>query len=486
VNQWRLISTMDEQEQAMVVLPSISVDTLFPPTLLQAYEERFLFILWLLRKPRARIIYVTSSPIQQEVIDYYIGLLPGIIPTQARCRLFQVAVHDASSRPLTEKLLQRPRIVEQIRKLIPDPATTHLVPFITTRMERELAVRLGIPMFGADPDLLHLGTKTGCRRLFAEEGLAHPFGREGLHGEDEVVSALCAMRAEKPGLGEVLIKLDEGVSGQGNALIDLSGVPPQGSAGEQQAMRERLWQLQPEHPDLDASRFMPMVRAGRCVLEERIRGQDLRSPSVQLRITPLGEVELLSTHDQLLGGRSGQSYEGCLFPAQTDYATIIAREAEKLGRRLVREGVVGRCAVDFVVVRDTGGTWFPYAIEVNLRKGGTTHPFLTLEFLTSGRYDPDRAVFTAPSGRQKFYVSTDHLHSPLFMSLTLGDLFDFLVMNKLHFDQATQTGVVLQMMTALTEHGEFGITAVGDSPQQARELFERTRSGLEEEARRVL
>ena len=48
-------------------------------------------------------------------------------------------------------------------------------------------------------------------------------------------------------------------------------------------------------------------------------------------------------------------------------------------------GVIGQFALDFVVVQDTGGDWLPYAIEVNLRKGGTTHPFLTLQFyLTAG------------------------------------------------------------------------------------------------------
>ncbi len=46
-------------------------------------------------------------------------------------------------------------------------------------------------------------------------------------------------------------------------------------------------------------------------------------------------------------------------------------------------------AVDFVVVQDDEGTWTPYAIELNLRKGGTTHPFLTLQFLCGGNYDGD-------------------------------------------------------------------------------------------------
>ena len=109
---------------------------------------------------------------------------------------------------------------------------------------------------------------------------------------------------------------------------------------------------------------------------------------MQLRVTPLGEVELLSTHDQLLGGPSGQSYLGCRFPADSGYAQAITPRGGEDRRALAREGVLGRFAVDFVVVRDGDGRWTPYAIELNLRKGGTTHPFLTLQFLTDGALRP--------------------------------------------------------------------------------------------------
>ena len=59
--------------------------------------------------------------------------------------------------------------------------------------------------------------------------------------------------------------------------------------------------------------------------------------------------------------------------------------------------MIGRFAVDFVVVREQADAWSPYAIELNLRKGGTTHPFLTLQFLTGGAYDPETALFVAPT-----------------------------------------------------------------------------------------
>ena len=75
--------------------------------------------------------------------------------------------------------------------------------------------------------------------------------------------------------------------------------------------------------------------------------------------------------------------------------------------------MLGRFAIDFVVVRDAAGGWTPYAIELNLRKGGTTHPFLTLQFLTDGRYDARTALFFTPAGGEKHLVATDHLESAL-------------------------------------------------------------------------
>ena len=60
-------------------------------SLTQAYEERFLFMLMLLRQPRLRMIYVTSTPIAPEIIEYYLALLPGVIPSHARPALSLVA-----------------------------------------------------------------------------------------------------------------------------------------------------------------------------------------------------------------------------------------------------------------------------------------------------------------------------------------------------------------------------------------------------------
>jgi pheganomycin biosynthesis PGM1-like protein/ATP-grasp domain-containing protein len=486
---WKSIERFNQDPQTIVVVPSMSIDALESGAVIQAYEERFLFLLLLLRQPRARLIYVTSQTILPSIIDYYLDLLPGVIPSHARQRLFLPSPMDGSVRPLSEKLLERPRLIERIRSLIMDPNRAHLVPFNTTHREKELALRLGIPMYGADPKFFPLGTKSGCRKIFIEENVPHPLGREDIGSKEDLVEAIAQMRGTKPSIRQVMVKLNEGVSGEGNAVIDLTGLPPVaggGDPGRDKAMLDdRLRAMKFESQEVTYESYMKKLRERKGVVEERIMGEEFRSPSVQLRVTPLGKVELLSTHDQLLGGPTGQSYLGCVFPADTAYAPLITREAAKVGRRLAKEGVIGRFALDFVVVRAKDGTWEPYAIEINLRKGGTTHPFLTLQFLTDGTYDTETGIFTAPNGQQKFFVASDHVESPRYRTLTPDDLFDIVVRHNLHFDQTRQTGVVFHMMSALGELGRTGMTAVGNSHEDAKATYNRAVAVLDEETQNV-
>jgi hypothetical protein len=483
---WKSIEAFNQDEQTIVIVPSMNIDSEFTSTELQAYEERFLFLLLLLRQPRARVIYVTSQAILPSIIDYYLDLLPGVIASHAKRRLFLVAPLDATSRPLSLKLLERPRLIEQIRALIPDLNRAHLVPYNTTDLERNLALRLGIPMYGADPKFFPLGTKSGCRRIFEELGVPHPLGVENLSSVDEVLDAITAMRAKKPSIQQLLIKLNEGVSGEGNALIKLEGLPKPGDPGERAALAERLRQMSFELEGTHYQAYIGKLNSRGGVVEERIMGRDFRSPSVQLRVTPLGRVELLSTHDQLLGGPSGQSYLGCRFPANPEYAPAIMRQAAKVGERLAKEGVLGRFALDFVVVRNDADQWETYAIEINLRKGGTTHPFLTLQFLTDGKYDHDTGIFTTPRGQEKCFVASDHEESPYYRVFTPDDLFDIVARHGLHFDQTRQTGVVLHMLAALGSHGCMGLTAVADTHPEADALYARAVQIFQEEAREAL
>src|SRR5438094_2919267 len=202
---WKSIEAFNQDPQTIVVVPSMSVELAGAGAVVQAYEERYLFLLLLLRQPRARLIYVTSQAILPSIIDYYLALLPGVIPSHARQRLFLPSPLDGSARPLSDKLLERPRLIEQIRSLIIDPDRAHLVPFNTTNREKELALQLGIPMYGADPKFFPLGTKSGCRRIFMEENVPHPVGRENIGSKEELAEAIVELRVMKPSLNQLMV-----------------------------------------------------------------------------------------------------------------------------------------------------------------------------------------------------------------------------------------------------------------------------------------
>jgi hypothetical protein len=475
---------LDLEDESVVVVPSVTLDRATPGSgsMAQAFEERLLFLLLLLRQPRFRMIYVTSMPIKPSIVEYYLALLPGVIPSHAMARLTLVSVDDSSPRPLSEKLLDRPRLLTKIAALIPNRQHCHLIPYNTTRLERDIALTLDIPMYGADPRLADLGTKTGCRRLFVEERVPHPLGAEDLHSFEEVADAIVGMLDMRPTISEVIVKLNEGVSGAGNALVDLRGVTDMARSDRRSLVVERVRSMQLESATTPPAAYEAKFEQNGGIVEERIVGEELLSPSVQLRVRPDRSLELLSTHDQLLGGASGQSYLGCIFPADPAYSRLISEPAITVGERLAREGALGRFALDFVVVRDSAGDWSAYAIELNLRKGGTTHPFLTLQFLTDGSYEGASGQFLLPSGAQRHLVATDHLESSELRALAVEDLFDIVARHRLHFDQSRQTGVVFHMISSLSEHGRIGVTAVGESPAEAMRIYDEAKRVLLSEA----
>ncbi len=475
---WSSLDHLNKDPQTIVVVPSAFIDVEVTAAQLQAYEERYLFLLFLLRQPNARMIYVTGQAIHPDIIDYYLDLLPGVISSHARDRLFFVSPMEARYRPLSRKLLDRPRLIERIRDLIPDTDRAHLVPFMTTWDDRELAMRIGIPMYGADPAHAVYGTKSEGRKLFAAAGVRHPTGFEDLHTRRDVTDALRDLIDRLPGLRRAVIKHNEGVSGFGNAVVDLTTLPENPSDGDFEALLDTI-PVDAHVGGVDG--YFGMLEREGGIVEAMIDAESISSPSVQLRITPLGEVEVLSTHDQILGGDSGQVFLGSCFPANKGYAREISRSARKVGEELVKKGVIGRFALDYIVVEQPDGSWDEYAIEVNLRKGGTTHPFLTLQFLTDGTYDEDQAVFVAPSGIEKYYVASDHLTIAGMEALTPKDLLDIALQRDLHFDQTRQVGSVFHMLSAMPTHGNVGVTCVGDSEEDAHARYEELVSVLTEE-----
>lgn len=469
---WDMLLRSADEPGTSVVVPSLTLDQDELRKLEGAtfYEERLLFLLIRLRNPRAHVVYVTSQPVHPLILDYYLHLLAGVPASHARARLTMLCTYDASPRPLTLKILERPRLIERIREAIPDASRAYLTVFNSTPLERKLAVVLGIPLNGLDPTLNHLGTKSGSRKTFREAGVELPDGFEDLTGEADVEESLIELARRRPGLRKAVVKLNDSFSGEGNAIFRY---PEQ--SDDVPSIRKALRSLEFAVPwETHQNYFQKFSRMG-GIVEEFIDAAFKTSPSAQLRTSPRGEVLPISTHDQILGGASGQIYQGCSFPAHDGYRMAIQERSIRIGEVLARQGVVSRFGVDFLAFREREDEpWMLTALEINLRVLGTTHPFLALQFLTGGNLDPDTGVFISLSGRQKFYMATDNLRAATYRGVLPEDLIDIVTDNGLHYSHRTESGVLFHLIGALSEYGKLGLTVIAGSPEEVQELYGRT------------
>jgi hypothetical protein len=468
----------DEEPHTSVIVPSLTLDQSELRKLPGAnfYEERLLFLLIRLRNPRARLVYVTSQAVHPIILEYYLQFLAGIPASHARSRLTLLCADDASPRSLTEKILERPRLIERIRAGIVDPSRSYLTVFNSTPLERKLAVLLGIPLNGCDPNLSHLGTKSGSRKVFKEAGVDLPPGTEDLHTQREVAEALHDLRESHPTLRKAVVKLNESFSGEGNAIFrfpDGGGV-----SAYKDALRHVEFSVPTETPEAYFDKFARMGG----IVEAFVDAKEKHSPSSQHRVSPHEESTAISTHDQILGGPSGQVFLGCSFPAHDDYRMKVQETGQRIGAVLARYGVVSRFAVDYLVHRDEpDAEWKVTALEINLRMGGTTHPFLALQFLTGGAIDPDTGLFLASSGHAKYYRATDNLNSDSYRGLLPEDLVEILTVNKLHYSHGSESGVLFHLIGALSEFGKMGVTAIANSREEVDDLYVRTLEVLDRE-----
>jgi hypothetical protein len=482
--QFQDIFSKPASPRTVLIVPSLTLDkeVLARITGARHYEQRMLCLLMLLRFPHARVIYVTSEPIPPAIIDYYLHLLPGIPRDHAQNRLTLLCCYDGSDQPLSEKILSRPRLIERLRAAIGAPERAHMTCFNVAEPERRLALRLGIPIYGCDPDLLPLGSKSGSRAVFREAGLQMPDGFEDLTDARAVIEALTELKASKPSLPRAVVKLNEGFSGDGNAIFDYLGAP-EGSQLKAWIV-SRMIGMDFVARDMNWDIFSTKIKEMGGIVEAFVDGENKVSPSAQYRVDPAGQLEVISTHDQVTGGKSGHMYEGCRFPANEAYRLEIQALGLKAGEVLRRRGVLGRFGIDFISVPQ-GGRWEHYAVEINLRKGGTTHPFLMLQYLTDGAYDPATGLFRTRGGQALYYYASDNLQAPHYRGLTPDDLIDIAVENGLHFHTVNQSGVVFHLIGALSEFGKLGLVCVADSPEAAERLYRNTVEILDREGRQT-
>jgi hypothetical protein len=89
-------------------------------------------------------------------------------------------------------------------------------------------------------------------------------------------------------------------------------------------------------------------------------------------------------------------------------------------------------------------------------------------------------------GQVKYYVASDYLGSPAYESLTPDDLIDLVAERGLGLDREHEVGIVLHMLSALAVAGRVGLTAIGNTREDALARYDEVKAALDEASSRAL
>ncbi|MCL2924966.1 MAG: carboxylate-amine ligase [Trichodesmium sp. MAG_R04] len=467
----------------ILVVPSITLDERDAKkvTGFHHLEERLLppCLAWL-KKPNVRLFYIMSQPLHPSILNYYAKTMLDVSSINECDNFICLSICDSSPKALTQKILERPRFIQELRqKLNLDRA--FMVSYNSTNMECSLSEQLGIPVVASSPNLSFLGTKAGSRQIFSDCQILHPPGSRLIYNISDLSESIACLWENSPGLKKVIIKLNEGFIGLGNAILSLKIIFDDDLAQIShkvlvKKIEQNLHFLQFQAQNETWDTFKNRILESGAIVEEFLEGIDKQSPSFQGCIMPSGEVKILSTQEQVFMNPESQTFIGSHFPANIEYQKILCRLGLSIGKNLAEKGALDCFSVDFIAFKKLSDTnsyfWELNAIEINLRKGGTTHPILILQSLTNGFMNED-TIFYSQSGKPKYYISSDNLKKDIYKGLLPNQLIDIIEYHHLNYDSHSEKGIVFYLMSSLSEFGRFGMMSIGNSMKEATDIYDK-------------
>lgn len=430
---------------------------------LNHFEERNFYQVDLLRGG-GTCVMVLSDDVDSAFMQYAIRRAAGACGLAAdevhrRLRIVKVPTDGCTS--LSRLLLEDFHAFAALKEALADLEGPVLDFWNVSEDEVALAAALRLPYLGLPPRMLEADSKSGSRALFESQGIPMPAGYRGIGNLREARASLRTL-ARETAAGSFLIKLDREEAGNGIARVRREMLDA--SEGEFIAGLEISKRIPVEA-------FLHQLGAQGCVVEEFIEAPFTAFPSVKMNVLPDGRVLNLATHDQVL---SGMAYAGSRFPADAGYRKALIAFGRKIATAMSASGVRGIVSADFVATRDTPtGTWTLRGLEVNARKGATTHPYCWTRLLTASTYDADAGVLRTSEGPVA-YRSSEYIQAPGLSRVDPSELIAALEEDGLDFDPATGSGVLVHMATTLRDFSKFGATFIGRGRQEVDRLHDRT------------
>lgn len=453
------------EPRTIVSVQSVSLGGLTAKYLqgLNYFEERNFYLLDLLRNKKCSCVVVLSDDIDKDFYEHAIRegtRACGLNSDDVAQRWRTLFVSSDGRSSLSEALLRNPNALHSLHEIIRNCQNPVLDFWAVSENEIKLAKALGIPHFGLTEGLLSIDSKSNGRAVFESLGIRLPRGFQDIYCIEGVREALFEL-ASKTDAKSFLIKLNCEEAGNGIAKV---------------ARTEILSPIVRFVASLEVSKRIPVeafisqIGKRGAVVEEYIEAPITTFPSVKMSISPDGEVVNLGTHDQVL---NGMAYAGSRFPANGEYRRELIEQGYKIGARLAAEGVRGIVSADFMATRESeADSWLLWGLEINARKGATTHPYFWTRFLADASYDESTGELNTVAGPIR-YRSSEYIQAEGLSHISASELIEAVRSAGLAYDPLNRRGAFIHMATCLRNFSKFGATFIGNSDSEIDELYAR-------------
>lgn len=466
------------------------------------------------------VVYVSPFALPAEVVQYYERLLGlrGIADAASSPRLKIVVPENAGRFPqhmaLASTLLYSPKALRSIARFVRGRACpAYLVPGHIGEQDRQLALRLGLPLMGPAPDVAALlGSKSGAKQALAAAHVNAPLGAHDIFESGELYETLAKLVAANLDVSTWVIKVDDEFGGRGHATVAVKDVPAvlqvrshrakqaakfapdrsfwarpdvQGRvrAKLEKAFRESLaakakvWCAK-AYADFPA--FLAAFARVGGVIEAMPEPEDrVGSPSVSLFVEPSGDVRVVATFDRLFSGSNPFQGVGSSFPQRCVPAEALRGASLAVGHELHRRGVIGSVQVDFVAFEDRAAQALRlWAVDIDTRRTEAAASFSLFNFLVGGRFDASSGHYSVRAGAASHEATAEHrafacmhaVHHPNLTSRSYQSFFHACRKHGASYDLEARRGLAFAMPDSLSSGVVAPLAVAASTAEAARDL----------------
>ena len=371
---------------------------------------------------------------------------------------------------LTKNILLNDNAIKEIKETF-RCENVILEPFVFTHQEKELSKKLEIPSWYDHPQMNYFHTKSG-NRFIVGNSAPMPAGLGDLFSFDAVVKGVIKLKNNNPSLDSCMVKLNFGVSGQGNMKLDLpeskiwQGLLPK---EKEYSIRKCFESARLFNKTLKASDFKKRIIEEGAVVEEFISNEIISSPSAQILCKP-DSIDLISTHHQILD-KSGQKFLGGSYPCDDQFREKIETFSIKVGQKLKELKVFGVVSIDFLISKNKKTNELDYhLIELNIRKGGTTHPFMLSNFAVKSGEHFDAGPPSREFVDNYVYRSNDNFYPCRTRYSCQKEILEKATAEGILFSRKKKEGVIFHLLSSYEETGKVGYTILASSKDRVDQL----------------